>query len=170
LLSAGDLRSFGVVIHAVHVNRHRELREQVIDHGLDAVLDPATQAAATVGGYTEALGTLPWGLDRPHRVSDFEGCAVRERVPWLGDVAVEHGFTQVLAPTHLLQDAEDPWLARDIETTEWLRAYLDRNGGAGIPLIYSLAVPYSIFRNGAQRRNRSGRAELRHKQSIKTRE
>jgi hypothetical protein len=101
LLSAGDLRSFGVVIHAVHVNRHRELREQVVDHGLDAVLDPATQAAATVGGYTEALGKLPWSLDRPHRVSDFEGRAGRERVARLGDVAVEHGFTQVLAPTSL---------------------------------------------------------------------
>jgi hypothetical protein len=70
----------------------------------------------------------------------------------LGDFAVEHGFTQVLAPTHLLQDASDPWLARDIEASEWLRACLDRNGGKRIPLIYSLAVTYSILRNAAQRR------------------
>jgi hypothetical protein len=152
LLSAGDLRCFGVVIDALHVNRHRELREQVVDYGLDAVLDPKTQVAATIGGYTEALGELPWGLDRPHRVSDFVGRGGRERMAQLGDFAIEHGFTQVLAPTHLLQDADDPWLARDIEASEWLRAHLDRNGGAGIPLIYSLAVPYSIFRNGAQRR------------------
>ena len=152
LLSAGDLRCFGVVIDAVHVNRHRELREQVIDRGLDAILDPETQAAATIGGHTEALGDLPWALDRPHRVSDFVGHAGRERIARLGDFAVEHGFTQVLAPTHLLQDANDPWLARDIETTEWLRAHLDRSGGRRIPLIYSLAVPYSIFRNSVQRR------------------
>ena len=71
----------------------------------------------------------------------------------LGDFVVEHGFTQVLAPTHLLQEAGDPWLARDIETTEWLRARLDRNGGTGISLIYSLAVPYSVFLNGTQRRS-----------------
>jgi hypothetical protein len=153
LLSQGDLRCFGIVIDAVHVNRHRELREQVVDHRLDAILDPKTQAAATIGGYTEALGELPWGLDRPHRVGDFMGYGGRERMARLGDFAVEHGFTQVLAPTHLLQDASDPWLARDIEATEWLRAHLDRNGGAGIPLIYSLTIPYSIFRNGGQRRS-----------------
>jgi hypothetical protein len=153
LLSSGDLGCFGVVIDAVHVNRHQELREQVVEHRLDAVLDPKTQAAGTIGGYTEALGQLPWGLDRPHRVSDFAGRAGRERMAQLGDFAIEHGFTQILAPTHLLQDAGDPWLARDIEAAEWLRVHLDRNGGAGIPLIYSLAVPYSTFRNGPQRRS-----------------
>jgi hypothetical protein len=76
-----------VVIDATHADRHKELREQVVDHGLDVILDPATQAAATVGGYTEALGKLPWGLDRPHRVSDFEGRAGRERIARLGDFA-----------------------------------------------------------------------------------
>jgi hypothetical protein len=152
LLSAGDLRCFGVVIDAVHVGRHRELREQVVEHRLDAILDPQTQAAATIGGYTEALGKLPWALDRPHRVSDFAGPAGRERMTHLGDFAVKHRFTQILAPTHLLQDGDDPWLARDIEATEWLRAHLDRNGATGIQLIYSLAVSYSAFRNRAQRR------------------
>jgi hypothetical protein len=153
LLSAGDLRYFGVVIDAVQLDRHRELQEQDIEHRLDAILDPQTQAAATIGGHTEALGELPWGLDRPHRLSDFVGHAGRKRMAQLGDFAVEHGFTQVLAPTHLLQTAGDPWLARDIEATEWLRAYLDRNGGAGIPLVYSLTVPYGVFLNGAQRRS-----------------
>ena len=33
LLSAGDLRCFGVVIDAVHVGRHRELREQASSTG-----------------------------------------------------------------------------------------------------------------------------------------
>jgi hypothetical protein len=151
-LSAGDLGCFGVVVDAVHVHRHREIREQVVEHRLDAILDPQTQPAATIGGHTEALGNLPWGLDRPHRVGDFAGRAGRDRIAQLGDFAVEHGFTQVLAPTHLLQDAGDPWLTRDIEATEWLRARLDRNGAAGVQLIYSLAVPYGVFRSGAQRR------------------
>lgn len=151
LLSAGDLRCFGVVIDAVHLDRHEELRKQVVDHRMDAILDPQTQAAATIGGYTEAVGQLPWGLDRPHRVSDFIGRAGRDRMARLGDFAIEHGSTQVLAPTHLLQEAGDPWLARDIETAQWLRAHLDRSGGSEIP-VYSLAVPYSVFLNGAQRR------------------
>jgi hypothetical protein len=50
LLSAGDLGCFGVVIDAVHVDPHRELREQVVEHRLDAILDPKTQAAGTIGG------------------------------------------------------------------------------------------------------------------------
>ena len=149
LLAAGHLRCFGVVIDAVQLDRHRELREQIIAHRLDAVLDPQTQAAATVGGHTEALGELPWGLDRPHRVSDFVGNDGRQRIAQLGDFAVEHGFTQILGPT---QDAGDPWLARDIESAERLRLHLDRNGGAAIPLVYSLAIPYDVFLNGAQRR------------------
>jgi hypothetical protein len=103
-LSAGDLGCFGVVIDAVHVGRHKELREQVIEHRLDAILDPRTQAAATIGGHTEALGRLPWGVDRPHRVNDFMGRDGRERIAELAGFAVEHGFTQVLAPTHLLRD------------------------------------------------------------------
>lgn len=152
LLSAGDLRCFGVVIDAVHLDRHRELREQVVVRRLDAILDPQTHAAATIGGHNEGLAKLPWGLNRPHRVSDFVGHAGRDRMARLGDFAVEHGFTQVLAPTHLLQDAADPWLARDIEATEWLRSYLDGNGGKDILLAYPLAVPYSGFLNAAQRR------------------
>jgi len=142
LLSAGNLGCFGVVIDAV----------QIAEHRLDAILDPKTQPSATIGGYTEALGELPWGLDRPHRAGDFAGRAGRERMAHLGDFAVKHGFTQILAPTHLLQDGGDPWLARDIEATEWLRGHLDRNGAIGIQLIYSLAVSYSAFRDRAQRR------------------
>jgi hypothetical protein len=93
ILSAGDLGCFGVVVDAVHVDRHRELREQVAEHRLDTILDPQTQAAATIGGSTEALANLPWGLDRPHRVGDFAGRAGRDRVARLGDFAVEHRFT-----------------------------------------------------------------------------
>ena len=61
----------------------------------------------------------------------------------LGEFAIEHRFTQILAPTHLLQDAGDPWLARDIEASERLRALLWIGMvGKGIQLIYPLAIPY----------------------------
>jgi hypothetical protein len=70
----------------------------------------------------------------------------------LGDFALEHGFTQVMAPTHLLRAADDEWLAVDIEATCRLRGHLDRNGSSDVPIIYSLAVPYGVFRNREQRR------------------
>lgn len=151
LIAAGDARCLGVVFDAVHVDRHKELREQVGAHRLDAILDPKTQAAATVGGYTEHLGALPWGAGRPHRVDDFRGPAERERVETLGTFALEHGFTLVISPTHLLQSANDPWLMRDIEATGWLRHFLDRNGAKRVLLIYSLAIPYSALRNSGER-------------------
>lgn len=150
LIAAGDAECFGVVFDPVHVDRHRELREQVVGRRLDAILDPKTQPAATVGGYMEKLGALPWGTGRRQRLDDFRGAAGRKRVEALGDFVLEHGFTQVMAPTHLLQDAADPWLACDIETARWLRDYLDRNGGREIVLIYSLAISYSALRNRSQ--------------------
>ena len=142
------------VIDAVNATkRHKELREQVVQHRLDAILDPKTQPAATVGGYTETLGALPWGVGRPHRLDDFRGTGGRHLVETLGKFVLEHGFTQVLTPSHLLQDSADPWLARDIETAGWLRDYLDRGGGQQIPVIYSLAIPYSVLRDRSERRS-----------------
>jgi len=152
LLSTGDFRCFGVVMDALYIDRHKELREHILEHRLDAILDPKTQASATVGGYTEKVGELPWGLNRPHRVSEFTGIAGRERITQFGDFAIEYGFTQFMAPTHLLQDENDSWLVRDIENTERIREHLDRNGAGTIPLIYSLAVSYHTFRNSAKRR------------------
>lgn len=151
LMASGDADFFGIVFDATHVDRHKELREQVIARGLDAILDPRTQPAATVGGFTGSLGALPWGEDRPHRIDDFRGPAGRQRVASLADFVLDKGFTQVIAPTHLLQDASDPWLGRDVEVTCWLRDYLDRNGGRRIPIIFSLAIPYSVLRNRTER-------------------
>jgi hypothetical protein len=65
ILSAGDLRCFGVVIDAVHVGRHKELREQVAEYRLDAILDPQTQAAATIGVIPKRLENSPGGWIDP---------------------------------------------------------------------------------------------------------
>jgi hypothetical protein len=73
MIASGDVACFGAVFDPVLSGIHAELREQVLRHRLDAVLDPKTQPAATPGGYTAALGALPWGVRRPHTLSDFEG-------------------------------------------------------------------------------------------------
>lgn len=153
LLSAGGLGGFGVVIEAVHSARHKELREHVVEQGLDALLDPQTQASATIGGYTDGLGRLPWGVGRPHQLSDFRGPSGRGLIEKLGDHAMEHGFTQLIAPTHLLQGATDPWLRTDIDAVGSLRHHLDRNGAERMPLIYSLAIPYRVLRDPFERRS-----------------
>lgn len=68
------------------------------------------------------------------------------------DYVVEHGFTQIIAPTHVTDGANDPWIPVDTESTRRLRSYLDRRGGASVQIIYSLALPYAAFRDATQRR------------------
>jgi hypothetical protein len=150
-LAAGRTGFFGIVADPTLMDRHRELREQVLKHRLDVVLDPKTQQSATPGGFSEKLGELPWGVKRPHCPSDFEETSGRRLIAGLGDFVLEHGFTQVLAPTHLLTGARDKWFDLDIEVVHRLRNYLDRKGGGRVPIIYPLAISYAALRDADQR-------------------
>jgi hypothetical protein len=153
LIAAGDASYFGTVFDPSLLDRHGELKQQVLKHRLDAILDPKTQQLALPGSYTPVLGALPWGNpQRPHVLADFEGVAGRRLIATLGDFVIEHGFTQVIAPTHVLRSAIDPWAKLDAETARGLRNHLDRGQGGGVQLIYSLAVPYTAFRDKEQRR------------------
>lgn len=91
------------------------------------------------------------GVRRPHIPVDFEGRSGRRLLAALGDFVLEHGFTQVLAPTHVLRSADDEWLATDLESTRRLRDYLDRRDASEVPIIYSLAVAYGTLRDPGQR-------------------
>lgn len=156
-----DLQSFvtsealgftGVVFEAKRMAHQGELRTLVLERGLDAVLDPQTQAMGTVGGYVRAMDTLPWSAKRPHGPEDFATEFQRRHMAdAIAQFAVQHGFTQVLAPTHLIEDATDPWLRIDVAQTNALRGALDRSGGTAVQIQYSLALPYETFRTPARR-------------------
>lgn len=151
LLSSGHSSFFGVVVEAGRVARHKELIELADKKKLECILDPTTQPSATQGGYTKDHARLPWGLNRPHIVSDFQAANQKSIVAALGDFAGSLGFSQLLAPTHLIRDAQDEWLAADIETCHSLRDYLDRNGKRRVGIIYSLSLPYATFRDESKR-------------------
>lgn len=147
LFSAGDTGCFGVVFDAAQEARHKELKEQVLVHNLDAILDTKAMQLALPGSYTPALAKLPWGREeRLHVHADFQGLAGRRLIACIGDYALRHGYTEVMAPTHLLRQFDDPWLTIDVESARLLREYLDQNGGRSIPLIYPLAISYEILR------------------------
>jgi hypothetical protein len=153
-IASGDVAYFGAVFDPCLLPRHAELKDQVLAHRLDAILDPKTQQSSLPIGHTDALGKLPWGIpDRPHQLSDFQDTKGRRLIAALGDFVLEHGFTQVLAPTHILAAANDPWAVVDAEATRRLRNHLDRSNGAAIPIIYSLAIPYALFRDREQRQS-----------------
>ena len=102
------------------------------------------------GGHTARLAALPWGLERHHNLSDFDGLHGRSKAEQIVEMAARSGFTQVLGPTHLLSGPNDPWLRRDIAMMEWTRQAVSTFGG-DIGLIYSLAVPMKVLRKRVER-------------------
>lgn len=151
ILAGGEHGFFGLVIDATNANRHRELIAEARRRNFDVALDPKTQAMGTVGGYTQSHQSVPWGLDRPHRTDDFDGAEGQYRAEQIAAFAVEHGFTQILGPTHLLQSANDPWLRRDINMMREVRRALDAQRSP-VQLIHSLALPMQVMRDVQQRR------------------
>jgi len=147
LLARGDAHFFGMVFDATAVKRHQELRDRALSARLDTILDPRTQAAATIGGYGAGIASLPWGLDRPNCLEDFKDAAGRRRIAAMGDFVIGHGFTQMLAPTHLINGSADPWFAVDCDSTRRLREHLDLKGANQIQLLYKLAIPYAVLRD-----------------------
>ena len=152
-ITAGDAAFSGVVFEAKRVEKQKELLALVLEHRIDAVLDPQTQAMATLGGYARpSMDNLPWSLKRPHTVNDFSAeLARRKFADEIAQFAIKYGFTQILAPTHLIAGPNDPWLDIDIATTTALRSALQRRNASSIQINYSLAISYEAFRNAAKR-------------------
>jgi hypothetical protein len=156
-----DLQSFitsgaaafnGVVFEAKRVGQQQELLSLVLERGLDAVLDPQTQAMATIGGYAKSMDSLPWSKKRTHALADLATAfQQRQMAEDIAKFAILHGFTQVIAPTHLVSGPDDPWLGIDIALVNALRSALERQGAGHVQLHYSLALSYEAFRTAPKR-------------------
>jgi hypothetical protein len=152
LLADGERGISGFVIDASNAaRRHRELSTEARRRGLQVVLDPKTQPMATLGGHTRTLAGIPWGFETHHQHEDFDGEDGRTLCELIAEFAIEHEFTHVLGPTHLLQGPNDAWLRRDIVSMGHVRNALGRQG-ADKALIYPLALPMEVMRDPAQRR------------------
>ncbi len=77
LLAAGETRFYGVVADPTCARFQKELVERARARRLDVILDPRTQPSATIGGFSDSLGELPWGRSRPHTEEDFRGASGR---------------------------------------------------------------------------------------------
>lgn len=154
MLASGDAAYFGAVLDPTRIERHGELRDVLIEKRLDAILDPMTQQLALPGSFSEKLGDLPWAkTDCPQRLNAFDNQGSERIAGELSEFVAEHKFTQVLAPTHLLGSASDPWLAADARTTLALRKRLDSDGLNQVPIIYSLAITAKMLRDGSHRQS-----------------
>lgn len=151
-ITSGAAAFTGVVFEAKRVGHQKELLSLVLDRGLDAVLDPQTQAMATIGGYASNMDGLPWSKKRHHALDDLATTFQQQTMAdEIAQFVVRHGFTQVLAPTHLISGADDPWLPVDIALANALRSALDRHGASQVQMHYSLALSYEAFRTTPKR-------------------
>ena len=150
-VASGSVGVYGVVFDPVYQERHSELRDLMVERNFDAILDPRTQELESVGGFNRRLSALPWALDRPHRPDDFGDVGARRVADRMAQFVREKRYSAVLAPTHYIQSANSPWLDVDARLTVLLRHYLDRAGAKNIPIFYSLAVSYEVFRSADER-------------------
>lgn len=116
--------------------------------GLDVVLDPKTHAAAFVGGYSDNLGELPWGLGRQSTLLDYVGDQGRARAAEIAGFATQRSFSAVLAPTHIVAGARDPWFRADVDVAGHMR----RDLPSEIAVFYPLVVSMQSLREPAARR------------------
>ncbi|MGB5079766.1 MAG: hypothetical protein WBO23_03365 [Burkholderiales bacterium] len=150
-IAAGKRKFLGIVFEAHRVERHRELIDSAEKAKLECILDPCTQPSATPGGHSSSFAGLPWCSDKPHRRSDFQGQALKEKAAQIASFAIEHGFSQVMAPTHYLIRGSDPWHQIDIEATQQLRHALDSAQRRDIGVIYPFTTSYAVFRHEDER-------------------
>lgn len=152
-IASGKSGLTGVVFDAKRVAQQKELLSLALEHRLDILLDTQTQAMATPGGYTaKSMDKLPWSKQRPHSIEDFHSTfAQRQFADHIALFSIQHGFSQVLAPTHLISGPDDPWLSIDIANTNALRASLKQHGADHVQINYSLALSYEAFRTPAKR-------------------
>lgn len=147
LLAEGERAYLGLVVEAPHVGRHRELIASATALGLDVVLDTKSQPAAFIGGYSRGLGDLPWGLGRQAMLADYSGDQGMRRADEIANFVLDHRLSAVIAPTHLLASANDPWFAADRRVASRIRTLLP----SGIGFVYSLAVPMQLLRDVGER-------------------
>ncbi len=73
------------------------------------------------------------------------------RAAKMAEFAIKNDFTQLLGPTHFLQNHTDPWLTHNTRMMEKTRQFLDQES-SDIELIYPLSLPIDVLHTPAYRR------------------
>lgn len=142
----------GVVFDPTLDAMQAELREEVCERKLQAVLDTRAMELALPGGFVGSRCSLPWAGDRLHQPDQLGGTAGRDWVKTIVEYAQQRNFTSIVAPTHYLADGiADPWFGIDHDLTIALREELDKAGLSFMPIYYRLALKSDAFFDPRQR-------------------
>ncbi|MGZ5231288.1 MAG: hypothetical protein ACXWC3_14760, partial [Burkholderiales bacterium] len=153
LIAEGRFPVERVVLDASALHKQKDLGETLRARGTELVLDTNASELSEIGRFEGAVRHAPWAHgSRPLGSGDFEGQRLREIVGSIATLAIDAGFSAVLAPAHLLRDGSaDSWFPIDSNACIELRSALDRLGGRRIAIDYPLMIPYALLRDTKHR-------------------
>ncbi len=152
LHASGRLGVDRVVFDPAHIADQIELLDSLRTSENEIVLDTRMAELCTPGGYRTSARKLPWAKsDNPYSVEDFDRGQISTGASRIADFAVHHRVGVVLAPTRLLEGAQDRWLAVDAELCEALRRELDARDAKSIAIDYLFLITYQMLLDGAAR-------------------
>jgi hypothetical protein len=153
LHASGRLPYKRMVFDAAHFGEQIELAKTLKTSGCEIVLDPNFAEMATLGKFgSSAIRKLPWANhDRPWVPSDFNRARNYDAAKAIAEFAVRSGVHAVLAPTHLVEAANEAWRPIDLRLCEALRYELDRCGGSNIAVDYQLITTTTLLKDVAAR-------------------
>lgn len=142
----------GLIADPAQLEQHRDLWTEARNQGVETVLDPRSLELSTPGGVLRGgARDLPWAPSGLHTPDALYGAAGEDLCDQLVDMVSTARHTAVLAPTHFIASAEDPWLDIDSDLTRALRNGLNRAGLHDVPIYYPLITKTEHFNDPSWR-------------------
>jgi hypothetical protein len=161
LLSESRPVATGLVIDATLITRQEDLAHEAGRQGIETVLDPRSVDLSTPAGFLLAgVSDLPWAPRTPHVPEELSGPTGLLMAEELAEFVVDHALSAVLAPTHIVANARDPWLSVDAELVQHLRRALDARARADTPIYYPLVLRSQVFYDEEERKRLAAHLEL----------
>lgn len=136
----------GLVADPAQFNAQKDLWLEARDQGIETVLDPRSLELSTPGGILRSgARDLPWAPEDLHTPDSLYGQAGQDLCDQLVDMVDAAEHSAVLAPTHFIASADDPWLDIDSDLTHALRGALNSAGHSDVPIYYPLIAKTESF-------------------------
>ncbi len=137
----GRISQLGLVFDACYVSTQTHLIRDLRDDGRELILDTNIAEQSVAGRFSGTVSDAPWARkDSPLEPDDFVAGTNRSVLEPIARFAVANGFHTVLSSTHYLGGDQFSWFNLDQSICLAFRTALDRAGGQGIGINYSLIL------------------------------
>jgi hypothetical protein len=155
LLAVGKFPAKRVVVDASRLQHQRDLVSDLRARSVEIVLDTKSAELSALEKFSGYSRNAPWasiGDGKPLTPAHFDPKSGQDIFGQIARFAIEHKVDVVLAPTHFIGDPNHKnWFEIDCESCLALRRALDREGGHGIAIDYTLIVPHTMLNDSVTR-------------------